>query len=137
MNHDQIFSIIKIWYLYLNFYLSKEFLEIKYNYNDKEYILEIDSYDDAVSLNLYIKNNPFTVNVVKVNTSRLLEIFFNIKTGRLVVNDMKVISDQEYVERCLSIIYNITYNNINPKKLLKGIINNVRKNKIYWEDSFY
>lgn len=137
MNHDQIFSIIKIWYLYLNFYLSKEFLEIKYNYNDKEYILEIDSYDDAVSLNLYIKNNPFTVNVVKVNTSRLLEIFFNIKTGRLVVNDMKVISDQEYVERCLSIIYNITYNNINPKKLLKGIINNVRKNKVYWEDSFY
>lgn len=137
MNHDQIFSIIKIWYLYLNFYLSKEFLEIKYNYNDKEYILEIDSYDDAVSLNLYIKNNPFTVNVVKVNTSRLLEIFFNIKTGRLVVTDMKVISDQEYVERCLSIIYNITYNNINPKKLLKGIINNVRKNKVYWEDSFY
>lgn len=137
MNHDQMFSIIKIWYLYLNFYLSKEFLEIKYNYNDKEYILEIDSYDDAVSLNLYIKNNPFTVNVVKVNTSRLLEIFFNIKTGRLVINDMKVISDQEYVERCLSIIYNITYNNINPKKLLKGIINNVRKNKVYWEDSFY
>lgn len=137
MNHDQIFSIIKIWYLYLNFYLSKEFLEIKYNYNDKEYILEIDSYDDAVSLNLYIKNNPFTVNIVKVNTSRLLEIFFNIKTGRLVVNDTKVISDQEYVERCLSIIYNITYNNINPKKLLKGIINNVRKNKVYWEDSFY
>lgn len=137
MNHDQIFSIIKIWYLYLNFYLSKEFLEIKYNYNDKEYILEIDSYDDAVSLNLYIKNNSFTINVVKVNTSRLLEIFFNIKTGRLVVNDMKVISDQEYVERCLSIIYNITYNNINPKKLLKGIINNVRKNKVYWEDSFY
>ena len=137
MNHDQIFSIIKIWYLYLNFYLSKEFLEITYNYNDKEYILEIDSYDDAVSLNLYIKNNPFTVNVVKVNTSRLLEIFFNIKTGRLVVTDMKVISDQEYVERCLSIIYNITYNNINPKKLLKGIINNVRKNKVYWEDSFY
>lgn len=137
MNHDQIFSIIKIWYLYLNFYLSKEFLEIKYNYNDKEYILEIDSYDDAVSLNLYIKNNPFTVNVVKVNTSRLLEIFFNVKTGRLVVTDMKVISDQEYVERCLSIIYNITYNNINPKKLLKGIINNVRKNKVYWEDSFY
>lgn len=137
MNHDQIFSIIKIWYLYLNFYLSKEFLEIKYNYNDKEYILEIDSYDDAVSLNLYIKNNPFTVNVVKVNTSRLLEIFFNIKTGRLVVNDMKVISDQEYVERCLSIIYNITYNNINPKKLMKGIINNARKNKVYWKDSFY
>lgn len=137
MNHDQIFSIIKIWYLYLNFYLSKEFLEIKYNYNDKEYILEIDSYDDAVSLNLYIKNDPFTVNVVKINTSRLLEIFFNIKTGRLVVSDTKVISDQEYVERCLSIIYNITYNNINPKKLLKGIINNVRKNKVYWEDSFY
>lgn len=137
MNHNLAFKIIKIWYLYLNFYLSKEFLEIKYNYNDKEYILEIDSYDDAVSLNLYIKNNSFTVNVVKVNTSRLLEIFFNIKTGRLVVNDMKVISDQEYVERCLSIIYNITYNNINPKKLLKGIINNVRKNKVYWEDSFY
>ena len=137
MNHNLAFKIIKIWYLYLNFYLSKEFLEIKYNYNDKEYILEIDSYDDAVSLNLYIKNNPFTANVVKVNTSRLLEIFFNIKTGRLVINDMKVISDQEYVERCLSIIYNITYNNINPKKLLKGIINNVRKNKVYWEDSFY
>jgi len=137
MNHDQIFSIIKIWYLYLNFCLLEEFLEFKYKYNDKKYILTIRSDDDFVSLLFSITNSGFVTRVTKNKTTPMFEIFFNIKTGRLVVNDMKVISDQEYVERCLSIIYNITYNNINPKKLLKGIINNVRKNKVYWEDSFY
>lgn len=105
-----------------------------YKFGNIKYAVKLTAVEHILHIELLKHNNPIVASMSGVTYFPQESLSFNFRTDDILNDYFELFfNGNKAFEENLNILYNISYEICNPVEITKGIINNGRKNKIYWQ----